>query len=263
MEHRLAFLTQDEVAAAATAGRMVILPTGATEAHGPHMPTDTDSHQAEHIALCLAERTAAVVAPTLCYGVSKTFERFPGTISLSIPIYQEVLYEVGSALIKQGFKHLLILNGNRPNGTSNDAVARRLIDDLDDHHDFKVSALSYWEPGAANIHALRASEVGGMGHAGEFETSFQLATRPDLVKMDRLEGVDPPLVGWDLVAPVEPNRTYGRRPDPKDGHPAIFGAPRHASADSGQKFIEATVDALVELMQDLQGSYERRGSKRP
>ena len=47
-----------------------------------------------------------------------------------------------------------------------------------------------------------------MGHACELETSFQMATRPHLVKMERLEGVKPPLVKWDLVAPVEPSRTY-------------------------------------------------------
>ena len=262
MEHRLAHMTQDEVQAAAAAGRTVIVPTGATESHGSHMPTDTDSHQVDHMAIRLAERVDAVVAPTLCYGISKTFERFPGTISLSIPVYQEVLYEVGSALIKQSFRHLMILNGNRPNGTSNDAVARRLIDDLDDAHDFIVTAVSYWEPGAAKIHAMRSSEVGGMGHGGEFETSFQLAIRPELVKMERIENIDPPLVGWDLAAPVEPNRTYARRPDPADGHPSIFGAPKYASAEAGQGFIDAAVDSLVEMMENLQGSYQARPDKR-
>ena len=85
MEHRMAHMTQMEIADAITAKRAVILPTGATEAHGPHMPTDTDTHQAEHIAVLLAERIDALVAPPVAYGISKTFEYFPGTISLSIP----------------------------------------------------------------------------------------------------------------------------------------------------------------------------------
>ena len=258
MTRSLGHMTQDEVLDAIEADRLVILPTGATEAHGPHMPTDTDSHQVEHIALLLAERIDAVVAPTVCYGVSKTFEHFPGTVSLSIPLYQDLVHEVGSALVKQGFKHLLILNGNRPNGTSNDAVARRLVDDLDEKHDFKVTAVSYWEPGAGIIHALRHSEVGGMGHAGEFETSFQLAVRPELVKMATMDGVETTPVAWDLVAPMAPVRTYARRPRPERGHPAIFGLPHSASADSGHAFIEATVDALVEMMETLAVSYESR-----
>lgn len=131
MTHQMAHMTWEEIKDAIAAERMVIVPCGATEAHGPHMPTDTDTHQAEYMAIRLAERVDAVVAPPVAYGVSKTFEHFAGTISLSIVTYQQVVYEVGAALIKQGFKHVLLLNGNRPNGTSNDAVARRLIDDLD------------------------------------------------------------------------------------------------------------------------------------
>lgn len=253
-------MTQDEIARTIEEGRLVILPTGATEAHGPHMPTDTDTHQAGHVAWLLAQRIGAVVAPTVNYGISKTFEHFPGTISLSIPLYQELVYEVAMALVKMGYRNLLILNGNRPNGTANDAVARRLVDDLDGDNDFKVTAVSYWEPGAAAIHALRKSQVGGMGHGCEYETSFQLAVRPELVKMDRLEGVHTPLVGWDLVAPMVPVRTYGKRPRPKKGHPAIFGNPHVASAESGRKFIDATIDAMAQMMLNLQGSYEERKS---
>ena len=257
MEVRLAHMNYDDVAAAISDERLVIVPTGATESHGPHMPCDTDTHQAEYMAIELAKRVGGVVAPSVPYAISKTFEHFPGTISLSIPTYQQMLYEIGSALVKQGFKNILLLNGNRPNGTSNDAVARRLIDDLDDH-DITVTAVSYWEPGAAAVHALRTSEVGGMGHGGEFETSFQLATRPDLVKMDRLEGVYAPLVGWDLVAPVEPSRTYRKRPTPQSNHASIFGDPHKASGQSGQAFIDASVNALVDMMENLQPSYEER-----
>ena len=258
MNVRIAHMTYDEVRAAIEAGKLVILPTGATESHGPHMPCDTDTHQADHMAVRLAERIGAVVAPAVPYAISKTFEHFPGTISLSIPTYQELVYEVGAALIKQGFEDLLILNGNRPNGTSNDAVARRLVDDFDASYDFQVTAVSYWEPGAAEIDAMRNSEVGGMGHGGEFETSFQLATRPELVKMDRVEGVYTPLVGWDLVARVEPSRTYRRRPNPETNHASIFGNPHVASAEQGKAFIDAALDGLAEMIENLRPSYEER-----
>ena len=201
---------------------------------------------------------ALVVAPAVPYAISKTFEHFPGTISLSIPTYQELVYEIGAALIKQGFQDLLILNGNRPNGTSNDAVARRLVDDFDEDFEFQVTAVSYWEPGAAKIDAMRESEVGGMGHGGEFETSFQLATRPELVKMERIEGVYTPLVGWDLVAKVEPSRTYRRRPNPQTNHASIFGNPHVADGERGKAFIDTAVDALVEMMENLRPSYEEK-----
>ena len=258
MKFRLEHMTQEDAQEAIDNNRMIILPTGATEAHGPHMPLDTDTHQADYIALKLAERVNGVVAPAVPYAISKTFENFPGTVSLSIPTYQQLLYEVGSALIKLGFRHLFLLNGNRPNGTSNDAVARRLVDDLDLDYDFKVTAVNYWEPGAKAVHAIRKSNIGGMGHGGEFETSFQLATRPELVKMNKLKGVKAPLVGWDLVAPMEPVRTYSKRPAPESGHPGIFGDPLSANAEAGEAFIGATVDALVNMLENLQSTYEER-----
>jgi len=251
-------MTWEEIKDALAEERMVIVPTGATEAHGPHMPTDTDTHQAEHMAIELAKRVNAVVAPAVPYAISKTFEHFAGTISLSIETYQQVVYEIGASLAQQGFKHILLLNGNRPNGTSNDAVARRLIDNLDQQFDFMVTAVSYWEPGAAAVHAKRKSEVGGMGHGGEYETSFQLAIRPHLVKMDRLEGVYAPLVGWDLVAPMVPSRTYARRPTPETNHASIFGNPHLATAESGVAFIAAAVDALVDLVDNIQVAYQER-----
>jgi creatinine amidohydrolase len=169
-----------------------------------------------------------------------------------------MVFEIGAALIRQGFHHLIILNGNRPNGTANDAVARHLLDELDRSFDFVVSAVSYWEPAADRIHAMRKSVVGGMGHGCELETSFQLATRPQLVKMAELATAKYGPVGWDLVAPTNPTRTYMRRPRPEAGHAAIFGDPTKATAASGKAFIAAAVDALAETFKNLQGSYQER-----
>jgi len=97
-----------------------------------------------------------------------------------------------------------------------------------------------------------------MGHGCELETSFQLATRPELVKMERLPGVKYGPVGWDLVAPTNPTRTYMRRPRPEVGHAAIFGDPTKASADAGRAFIAAVVEALARTFGNLQGSYQDR-----
>lgn len=257
---QLSHMNWKQAEAAIERGALVIVPTGATEAHGAHMPLDADTHQAGHVAQKLAERLDAVVAPPVPYGISKTFEAFAGTISLTVPLYQEVVYEIGAALIKQGFRNILLLNGNRPNGTSNDAVARRLIDDFDTEYQPTVTAVSYWEPAAARLHAMRKSEVGGMGHGCELETSFQLAVRPELVDLPAIEGVETPLVGWDLVAPVVPSRTYAMRPSPESNHTSIFGDPHVASAESGRNFLQAIVDELETLMRTVSPSYWERTS---
>lgn len=248
----LAQRTWQEAKALADEDRLVILPVGSTEAHGPHMPLDTDTHQAATVARLLAERVGAVVAPALPYGYAEMWMGFPGTVTLSIETFQTVLAEVCGSLVRGGFRRLMILNGHRPNGTAVDVAARRVVDEHGDRRPVQVTALSYWEPSASELHALRRSPVGGMGHACELETSFQLAHRPHLVHMERLEGVHTPLVGWDLVAPVEPSRTYEAWPSAASGDVAVFGDPRAASAASGEAFLEAIVAGLVSLVERLE-----------
>ena len=252
--------TWPEAGELAAADRLVIVPIGSTEAHGPHMPLDTDTHQAGEVARLLAERVGGVVAPALPYGYAEMWMGFPGTITLSPETFQQVLVEIGGSLVRQGFRRIWLLNGHRPNGTAVDVAARRIVDAAG-AAPVQISALSYWEPAAAELHALRRSPVGGMGHACELETSFQLATRPHLVHMERLDGVHAPLVAWDLVAPVEPARTYAPFPTAAAGHPAIFGAPQTASAESGERFLAAIIDGLERLVEQLArdgGTYAER-----
>lgn len=254
--------TWQEAARLVEEDRLVILPIGSTEAHGPHMPLDTDTHQVDTVARRLAERVGAVVAPALPYGYAQMWMGFPGTITLSPATFIDVLAEIGGSLVQHGFRRIMLLNGHRPNGTSVDVAARRIVDAAGSDRTLELSALSYWEPGAADVHALRKSAVGGMGHACEMETSFQLATRPQLVHMERLDGVHTPLVGWDLVAPVEPARTYQVWPEAKQKDIAVFGDPRAASAESGAAFLDAVLDALVRLVRKLEagegGTYAER-----
>ena len=263
MTVHLAHLTWEEAEIAVAQNKLVILPTGATEAHGKHLPLDVDKHQVATVAEQLATRVDALTAPALPYGYSTTWMGYPGTMTLSAETYQQVLVEVVSSLVDHGFHRVLILNGHRPNGTSCDVAARRVIDAYAHKKPVQITAVSYWEPGAMEVHSLRTSEVGGMGHACEMETSFQLATRPKLVKMERIQDVETPLVRWDLVAPVEPFRTYVSWPTAADGHPGIFGDPHKASAEAGEKYLEAVLSGLERMLREIEeggGSYTPRST---
>jgi creatinine amidohydrolase len=264
---RLAERTWQEARQLVAEDRLVIVPIGSTEAHGPHMPLDTDTHQVDTVAQLLAERVGAVVAPALPYSYAQMWMGFPGTITLSPTTFADVLVEIGLSLVRHGFRRIMLLNGHRPNGTSVDVAARRIVDAAGGERPLEISALSYWEPGAAEVHALRRSPVGGMGHACELETSFQLATRPHLVHMERLDGVHTPLVGWDLVAPVEPARTYQVWPEAGREDVAVFGDPRSASADSGHAFLGAVLDGLERMVRRLEagegGTYAERKEEAP
>ena len=116
-------MTWQEAGRAAQDNVRVIIPTGATEAHGQHLPLDVDTHQAAAVATRLAERTGALVAPALPYGYSTMWMGFPGTITLSSETFQQVLVEVCTSLVRHGFYRVILLNGHRPR-TEPHATAR-------------------------------------------------------------------------------------------------------------------------------------------
>src|SRR4051794_2299791 len=149
---RLAHMTWQEARAAVEEDRLVILPVGSIEAHGPHLPLDVDAHQADHVANVLADRVGAIAAPTLPYSYAVTWREFPGTVSLAAETFQQVLVEVVQSIVSHGFRRVMILNAHRPNGTSVDVAARRVVDNLAEGVDLQISALSYWEPGALQVH---------------------------------------------------------------------------------------------------------------
>ena len=68
-------------------------------------------------------------------------------------------------------------------------------------------------------------------------------------------------VGRDLDSPMEPSHTYRRPPTPESNHASIFGDPHRATAQSGRAFIEASLEALVNMMENLQASYVKRGTR--
>src|SRR5215210_1679648 len=125
MTVHIAQMTWQEARDAFARNPLVIVPVGSTEAHGPHLPLDVDTHQAAHVAERLAERTGAIVAPTLPYGYATTWMRFPGSFTLSAETFQLVVTEIVQSLVAHGVRRVLILNGHRPNGTAIDVSARR------------------------------------------------------------------------------------------------------------------------------------------
>src|SRR5574341_1465181 len=156
-------LTWPEVKAHIRAGKAVVLPIGATEGHGPHCPLDTDIHTAFEVARRAADRAGALVAPPLPYGYSTTWMHYAGTMTLEVETFIRVVFDLTGSLVRHGFQRILLLNGHRPNGTALDAAGRLVVDKFEAKA--RVAVLSYWEIAAKEIHALRKSAVGGMGHA--------------------------------------------------------------------------------------------------
>ena len=139
---------------------LAVLPVGATEQHGPHLPVGTDSFTVEYLARAASAEAArsipVVVAPTLRFGSSHHHIPFGGTLSLSTETYFRVIFELGESLILGGFKRLFILNGHGGNNELIQLAAR----DLALKHPVQVGAAAYWTIAWDDLVREKAHEYG-------------------------------------------------------------------------------------------------------
>ncbi|HEX5692471.1 MAG TPA: creatininase family protein, partial [Roseiflexaceae bacterium] len=135
--------TREELRALAPT-TLLVLPVGATEQHGPHLPVATDRLAVEHIARAAAQEAAAqipvLVAPTLPFGSSHHHIPFGGTLSLGTETYYRVLVDLAESLIASGFRRIFILNGHGGNSELIQLAAR----DVALKHPAHLAAAPYW-----------------------------------------------------------------------------------------------------------------------
>jgi creatinine amidohydrolase len=234
---------------------LLVLPTGATEQHGPHLPVGTDTFAVEHIARAAAaiaaEQIPVLVAPTLPYGSSHHHIPFGGTMSLSTETYYRVLIDLLESLIAGGFRRFFLVNGHG----GNDELVQLAARDLALRHDAHLAAASYWNATWTVLTDVGAHEQGGLpGHAGAFETSLVLALRPELV-------VEPRPVRDDATADnPRPLRTYRAefhgRWQSFDGY---TDSPARATPIRGQTYLDAASRALATALIEFHAATQTTG----
>jgi len=217
-----------------------VLAVGSTEYHGDHLPYGTDTLVAEHLAREVSERVKGMLMlPTIPVGMSAHYSSFPIAITLSTETLMHVLTEVFDSLAKHGVMHLLIVNGHDGNIPAIDAASReyRTL-----HPKFKIAVLEAWWVAAGELVPPGTFEVwGGLGHAGEGETSMMLRVDPGLVDMDKAKGVVP-----DLPQHVEVKWTF----DELTPYGAT-GDPSKATREKGELMNDALVNLLVDFLRDM------------
>lgn len=215
---RLADATWPEVEAlAAAAPTTLLVPLGATEQHGPHLPIGTDAE----VAVALAEGAAAemgdvVVAPVVAYGLSGEHQHFAGTLSIGAEATEVVLLELGRSAT-ESFVRVLFVNAHGGNAAPLRAAVARLREEGRD--------VRAWSP-----------RFGGDAHAGRTETSLMLA-REDAVRAELAEaGNTAPLA--DLIDDL---RAGGVRAVSENG---VLGDPAGATAEEGRALLDIAIDDL-------------------
>jgi creatinine amidohydrolase len=226
-------MTLEEVGAAASAAAVAVLPIGATEQHGPHLATGTDTASAALVARRAAARTEDIVLPALPYGCSLGHgDSWPGTISLHPTTLTGVVVEIGRWVRASGFTRLVMVNGHATNGPPCQSALLQLRHEISDLR-LRFVSLFDLSPAIAERYARDAQDY----HANEAETSILLHADPGMVRPDR--AVD------------EPDRTIGRElqyPMPTVTRSGVVGAPSTASAGAGAELLDMLVDALAGLL---------------
>jgi creatinine amidohydrolase len=241
----LAAMTWEEARDAAGPGSVAILPVGAVEAHGPHLPLETDVIIAEAMARVGAARLVGrghkvVILPALRYTTAAFAQGFAGTVSLRPETVTATLTDIARSLAFHGFGALAIANAHLDPGhlASIDAAANAIRREIGLVVAFPNLAAKPW--------ALRLSEEfkSGACHAGQFETSIVLAERPELVRETVRAGLPP--------NPASLSRAIrdGKLNFNDAGGPrAYFGYPAQATAEEGRATVDLLGAILAEAVQ--------------
>ena len=181
-------LTWPDINQAVEAKKVVIVPVGSTEQHGPHLPLDVDVVCPRGIAEETAKRIPddVLVMPTFIHGYTAHVMDFPGTINVDWEHFIKCNIDVGKSLAYHGFKKIIFLNGHGSNAPNLDLAARRVNLETD----AECIACSWWNllgVDPAFMKGWRESKFpGGCAHACELETSVYLYFDEDNVRMDKI-----------------------------------------------------------------------------
>jgi creatinine amidohydrolase len=225
-----------------------ILPCGAIEAHGPHLPLNTDIIISDGMArraaaLLEPQGVGAVLLPSLAYAPAEYAAAFPGTITIGRETAKAVIVDIARALKAQGFACLAIANshfdpGNvamlREAATESAALGLPIA-----FPDFTRRALAQ---------TLTEEFISGACHAGQFETSLVLADRADLV-----DDAARRTLAENPSSLVEAFATGAATFTEAGGPQAYFGDPKSASAEEGERSFQIMATALAAAIRDAIG----------
>jgi creatinine amidohydrolase len=254
-------MTWPEVELAVRLGAHVMVPVGATEQHGEHLPLGTDNFQGIEIARRAAERLAEekiplIPGPVIPFGLkpflTETPRDYPGTISISSNTLKALLQEVCLELVRTGFRSIYLLQGH----AENDAIIQTVAKEVTERTQANVLSIN-WLIGIRSRYKVILISSRPQGHGGEGETARMLASIPHLVQMKKAKPYHPHLArGNEIEADFLPylGGGIGRYRPPEDmfrGLKAgITGDPQMATAETGEKVYDLITDWVVQIVKN-------------
>lgn len=218
----------------------IIIPLGANEVYGPHLPLGTDIIVASSIAELVAEKTGAFIGPEIGVGESSNLVFYPNTLTIKKENFQNYLDDIYQGLIKYGFKNFLFINGHLGNVDAVNYLSRRYIR----QYGIKAGQIDWWR--FAGTHGKGIMEEQGYmanGHASETGTSVMLYLHPEMVHMEKTLRVES---NPDLFTKFNDVIRYVSFEEKTVQ--ATVGDSTKATAEKGRKLVEVCVNRIVEYM---------------
>ncbi len=215
----------------------VIIPTGACEVYGPQLPMGSDLLAAQKIAEIVAERTGALIAPTVEMGESSALASFECTFAMPRKILEDYLDCLVSMLIKDGAKKLIFITGHAGNVDTVSYIIKKHLDE-----GIKAFQIDWWRFTQANCgDILDFKGPMAHGHASECGTSVMMYLYPELVDMDELTRIEPaPNKFPDVLQ-------YGHFVDKTPN--GTLGDATVATREKGKAVVDACVARIMEYIE--------------
>lgn len=231
---------------------IAVLPVGAVEQHGPHMPICTDHALIDGVVAAtlpkLPDDLPVLFLPTLAYGKSNEHARYPGTITLSAATLMPMWMEIGASVARAGVRKFMLFNAHGGQMDAMDIVAC----DLREKHGL-MALSAHWftlglPPGLFSEHELKHGI-----HAGELETSVMLALKPHTVHMDKAKAfgsLTETLAEENRFLSITPSGKLGWQTQDLNPEGACGDATR-ATAEKGRAVLDFVSDRFVELLTEV------------
>ena len=241
-------LSAPALCAAARDKTVVIVPLGATEQHGPHLPTQVDWRIAYEIAVSaarlMAGRQRALVTPAIPFGMSEHHMSLGGTLTLNFATMAAVIGCVVRSAARHGFQRIFVLNGHGGNNAALDTIITELTIELK----LPIAGGTYWHIAADSIRGILEQQT-QLLHACEAETSMLQALSPEIVGpldsslrgalvpgMSAIPGANPGIFRWQHL------RTRSAI--------GVLGEAWSASPEKGRRLLAAIARDVADALAD-------------
>jgi creatinine amidohydrolase len=247
-------MTTLEVEAFLKIHQTVIIPTGATEQHGPHLALLTDVLIPNEIARRTAPRIGAVVAPPINYALSYPHVGFTGLVHIRIPTFMAMIEDLCASFASIGFRRIVFLNGHYDNTLAIAYACANAAERLP--KGTRAFPVNYWDGMTPEETAEFSTLKTGL-HANLAETSAVLAINPNLVDMERANAEFPPFPEFTVNPGAVHTAFFFSNPGSvhRATKSGTWGDARGSTAAIGERYLEIGVKSTIAVLENIERTF--------